>query len=135
LQDFLKQLPILLLPFLLPSTFVSAIGLGHLADHVGLAGTGHFGNSAMDRYMSLMMPAKPEKDATGHAQDSSQQASADHAVLSVDPNTSAVTLGDGDAQSGYTAPVVPVTYRKFVGDGSLAQGWPAKSAWIPFAEM
>ncbi|KAF1824691.1 uncharacterized protein K489DRAFT_294915, partial [Dissoconium aciculare CBS 342.82] len=27
------------------------------------------------------------------------------------------------------------TYRKYVGDGSLAQGWPAKSTWIPFADM
>jgi hypothetical protein len=114
---------------------VSAIGLGHLADHVGLAGTGHFGNSAMDRYMSLMTPAKPEKDTAVHAQDSSQQASADHGVLSVDPNTSAITLGDDDAQGKYTAPMIPVTYRKYVGDGSLAQGWPAKSAWIPFADM
>jgi hypothetical protein len=60
----------------------------------------------MDRYMSLMAPK-------------GQHASGDDADDDED---------DPPVDQG-------PEYRKFMGDGSVAQGWPSKSDWIPFADL
>jgi hypothetical protein len=50
-------------------------------------------------------------------------------ILTVDVGTSAAAVAeDPPVDEG-------PEYRKFMGDGTIAQGWPAKSEWIPFGDM
>lgn len=62
-------------------------------------------------------------------------------IASVKPTVSTKTSATSStatatAVSGGGAPATgPVTYKKFKGDGSVAQGWPSISQWISFENM
>jgi hypothetical protein len=69
----------------------------------------------MDRYMSLMAPA-------------SQHATEDNAAPA-DFST------DTDEDEPHDTTNGGPPYRKFMGDGSVAHGWPSRSEWLPFGDM
>ncbi|CAG8957917.1 hypothetical protein HYFRA_00000259 [Hymenoscyphus fraxineus] len=71
---------------------------------------------------SVQVPAISTTVATGTTPTSSTKTSSTK-------SSSTPTSGGGSPSTG------PVTYRKFKGDGSVAQGWPAKSKWITFEDM
>lgn len=75
----------------------------------GAASPPQFGNSAMNRYLSLMLPAGS-------------------------PGSLPLQL-PGLAAPGLAPIGGSVSYQKYTGDGSLAAGWPAKTAWIDLASM